>query len=65
MIARGKVDGIEITAGAINFDFIGGSVGAAEGEAIISVFNMQLTIKLHMFSSLVGVAKECSSRLLH
>ena len=35
MIARGKVDGIEITAGAINFDFIGGSVGAAEGEAII------------------------------
>ena len=25
----------EITAGAINFDFIGGSVGAAEGEAII------------------------------
>ena len=35
MIAKGKVDGIEITAGAINFDFIGGSVGAAEGEAII------------------------------
>ena len=35
MIARGKIDGIEITAGAINFDFIGGSVGAAEGEAII------------------------------
>ena len=35
MIAKGKVDGIEITAGAINFEFIGGSVGAAEGEAII------------------------------
>ena len=35
MIAKGKIDGIEITAGAINFDFIGGSVGAAEGEAII------------------------------
>ena len=35
MIARGKINGIEITAGAINFDFIGGSVGAAEGEAII------------------------------
>ena len=35
MIAKGKVNGIEITAGAINFDFIGGSVGAAEGEAII------------------------------
>ena len=35
MIAKGQVNGIQITAGAINFDFIGGSVGAAEGEAII------------------------------
>ncbi len=35
MIARGKINGIDITAGAINFDFIGGSIGAAEGEAII------------------------------
>ncbi len=35
MIAKGNIDGIQITAGAINFDFIGGSVGAAEGEAII------------------------------
>ena len=35
MIATGQIDGIQITAGAINFDFIGGSVGAAEGEAII------------------------------
>ena len=35
MIAKGSVNGIEITAGAINFEFIGGSVGAAEGEAII------------------------------
>ena len=35
MIVKGKVNGIEITAGAINFDFIGGSCGAAESEAII------------------------------
>ena len=35
MIAKGKVNGIDITAGAINFDFIGGSIGSAEGEAII------------------------------
>ncbi len=35
MIVKGKINGIEITAGAINFEFIGGSVGAAEGEAII------------------------------
>ena len=36
MIARGNVNGINITAGAINFDFIGGSIGSAEGEAIIT-----------------------------
>ncbi len=35
LIAKGKLDGISVTVGAINFDFIGGSVGAAEGEAII------------------------------
>ncbi len=35
MIAKGKINSIEVTAGAINFDFIGGSCGAAESEAII------------------------------
>ena len=35
MIAKGQCNGINITVGAINFDFIGGSVGSAEGEAII------------------------------
>ena len=35
MIAKGSVNGINVTAGAINFDFIGGSVASAEGEAII------------------------------
>ena len=35
MIAVGKVDDINVTAGAINFNFIGGSIGTAEGEAII------------------------------
>tara|TARA_Y100000590_G_scaffold187186_1_gene213277 strand:- start:436 stop:1368 length:933 start_codon:yes stop_codon:yes gene_type:complete len=34
-IVKGKLNNMEVTAGAINFDFIGGSVGAAEGEAII------------------------------
>ena len=37
MIARGKINDIDVTVGAINFDFIGGSVGAAEVEAIIYV----------------------------
>ena len=35
MIAKGSVNGINVTVGAINFDFIGGSIGATEGEAII------------------------------
>ncbi len=35
MIAKGQINGIEVTVGAINFSFIGGSVGAAEGEAIL------------------------------
>ena len=35
VIAKGKINNLEVTCGAINFDFIGGSVGAAEGEAII------------------------------
>ena len=35
LIAKGNLNGIEVTAGAINFNFIGGSVGAAEGEAIL------------------------------
>ena len=36
MIARGNLEGINITVGAINFDFIGGSIASAEGEAIIT-----------------------------
>ena len=35
MIATGKLNDIEITVGAVNFDFIGGSIGSSEGEAII------------------------------
>ena len=35
MIANGKLKGINITVGAQNFSFIGGSVGAASGEAFI------------------------------
>ena len=35
MIVKTKVKNIDITAGAFDFAFIGASVGAAEGEAII------------------------------
>ncbi len=35
LIAKGNLNGINITAASINFEFIGGSIGSAEGEAII------------------------------
>ena len=35
LIVKGKINKIDVTVGAIDFGFIGGSVGAAEGEAII------------------------------
>ncbi len=34
-IAHGKLDGMHVTVGAQNFSFIGGSLGAASGEAFI------------------------------
>ena len=36
LIAIGKINGINVTAGAINFEFMGGSVASAEGESIIT-----------------------------
>ena len=36
MIARGKINEINVTVGAINFEFMGGSVASAEGESIIT-----------------------------
>ena len=35
LIAEGKLSNIQVTVGAQNFDFIGGSVGAASGEAFV------------------------------
>ncbi len=36
LIAKGQINNINITAAAINFDFMGGSIASAEGEAIIT-----------------------------
>ncbi|MBH00432.1 MAG: acetyl-CoA carboxylase carboxyl transferase subunit beta [Candidatus Pelagibacter sp.] len=35
MIATGFINDVHVTVGAVNFEFIGGSIGSAEGEAII------------------------------
>ena len=68
MIARGKINDIDITAAAINFDFIGGSIGAAEGEAIIygvqhAIDNQQPYVMctasggMRMFESLIALSQ--------
>ena len=36
LIGKGKINNIELVCAAMNFNFIGGSMGTAEGEAIIS-----------------------------
>ena len=35
MIAKGKINNINVTVGAVNFFFMGGSIATSEGEAII------------------------------
>ncbi len=35
MVAKGYINDIQITAGAVNFNFIGGSFGASEVEAVV------------------------------
>ena len=35
MICKGNINNIKITAAAINFSFLGGSISSSEGEAII------------------------------
>ena len=43
LIAKGKIQGISVVAGAQDFRFIGGSVGAASGEAFLA--GVQLAIE--------------------
>ena len=68
MIVKTKINNINITAGAFDFAFIGGSVGAAEGEAIIygvqhAIDNKQPFILftasggMRMFESLIALSQ--------
>tara|TARA_B100002051_G_scaffold118595_1_gene112866 strand:- start:7977 stop:8909 length:933 start_codon:yes stop_codon:yes gene_type:complete len=68
MIAKTKINKIEITTGAFDFNFIGGSVGAAEGEAIIygiqnAIDNKQPFVLftasggMRMFESLIALSQ--------
>jgi len=68
MIVKTKINNIDITAGAFDFAFIGASVGAAEGEAII--YGIQYAIDnqtpfvlftagggMRMFESLIALSQ--------
>ena len=68
MITKTKINNIDITAGAFDFNFIGGSVGAAEGEAIIygiqnAIDNKQPFVLftasggMRMFESLIALSQ--------
>ena len=68
MIIKTKIKNIDVTAGAFDFAFIGGSVGAAEGEAIIygvqhAIDNKQPFILftasggMRMFESLIALSQ--------
>ena len=68
MIVTGKINNISITACASDFAFIGGSVGAAEGEAILTgiqhaIDNQQAFVNftsgggMRMFESLIALSQ--------
>ncbi len=68
MISKTRINNINVTAGAFDFSFIGGSVGAAEGEAIIygiqhAIDNNQPFILftasggMRMFESLIALSQ--------
>ena len=44
-IAQGRIDGVEVVVGAQDFRFIGGSVGAASGEAFIASVQQSINQK--------------------
>ena len=50
LIAQGKLEGINVTCTAQNFNFIGGSVGAASGEALIDATQNAINNKTPLIS---------------
>ena len=57
-LAKGKVDNLDVVVGAQDFRFIGGSFGAASGEAFIAGVQNAIDIKYLLFFLVVQVAKE-------
>ena len=59
LLPKGNLKGIEITVGATNFDFIGGSSGAAETEAIIYGVQHAIDNKTPLYFGHVAVVNVC------
>ena len=51
IIAQGKIQNIEVVVGAQDFRFIGGSFGAASGEAFIAGAQRAIENNLPLFST--------------
>ena len=52
MIAKGRINGIEVTAGAINLSLLVVLLELQKVKQLFMVYNTQLTIKHHLSSSL-------------
>ena len=63
MIAKGRINGIEVTAGAINLSLLVVLLEQQKVKQLFMVFNTLLITKHHLFSFLVVEDKECLSLL--
>ena len=66
LIAKGKVQNIDVVVGAQDFRFIGGSFGAASGEAFIAGAQHAIENKICLIYFLVVLeGQECMKVQLH
>ena len=65
LIACGKVQGTDIVVGAQDFRFIGGSFGAASGEAFIAGAQHAIENKMPYIFLVALAANVCTKVLSH
>ena len=65
MLATGKVNNVYLVAGAMNFNFMGGSVDELQEKHLLLELNLLTLINLPTFSFLVQVECECKNLIYH
>jgi acetyl-CoA carboxylase carboxyl transferase subunit beta len=65
VLATGKVNNVYLVAGAMNFNFMGGSVGRAAGEAFVTGAEFAYTNKLAYVFFQQVVECECKNLIFH